>query len=206
MKYVYDSSKDPKERLLDIKVNQFGDEENNEMNFVDIEEDKLYSVASREYTMNGGDGFEMFKDPDHELIVDDEAGVPLSVLLRNFFWATSAVNDAIKLMQNKDDDGNDNETNQKLVDNVNNLMTRLGVNNYVDDQKEDKTQKIELLKVEPRVEGRIIDVSDTQNQESENEKEKKLIVSPNYNKLPSYLNMTHKPIRKQSITAFISEE
>ena len=170
--------------------------------------------------MNGGDGFESFKDPENEYIVDDERGVPLSVLLRNFFWAIETVNDAIKLSQDQDENMNQDQ-NQKLVEDLNKLMTRLGINNQNDNIVQKETQdenrpNIELLTVEPLLEGRIVDIADKENKDKDNQflnvnvnvdgnvDESKLILSPNYNKLPSYVNMTHKPKRKQSITAFIS--
>eukprot|EP00486_Rosalina_sp_Unknown_P013212 CAMPEP_0201593188 /NCGR_PEP_ID=MMETSP0190_2-20130828/190878_1 /ASSEMBLY_ACC=CAM_ASM_000263 /TAXON_ID=37353 /ORGANISM="Rosalina sp." /LENGTH=267 /DNA_ID=CAMNT_0048052301 /DNA_START=647 /DNA_END=1451 /DNA_ORIENTATION=- len=229
LKYSYDSRKDPTERLINVQVNRYNEEEKfDEFNFIDIEPDKYYSVASREYTMNGGDGFESFGDPENETIVDDERGVPLSVLLRNFFWAIETVNDAIKLtkedqdeneqdqvdqdekfvddlnnlmtrfplsvllrnffwaietvndaikLTKEDQDQNQVDQDQKFVDDLDGLMTRLGIKNqnYVDEQKEDQDQselqqiqkKIELLTVEPLIEGRIVDIADTEKDDND---------------------------------------
>ena len=197
LKYVYDSSKEPMERLLDIRVNVYGDEEKGEQRFNVIRPEKYYTVASREYTMNGGDGFECLNQSEHELVVDEERGVPLSVLLRNFFWAVTTVNDAIKLMMS-------NEEDKKLKEDVGKLMKRLCVEELAKDEDEEGM----LLKIEPKLEGRIIDTQNAENgkdlldvQEAVNSK---MILSPQqFNKLPNYKNMTHKPRREQSIFDFV---
>lgn len=46
---------------------------------------------------NGGDGFSVYKDETLETVVDGEAGIPMSLILRNFFWAVSTVNDMLKI-------------------------------------------------------------------------------------------------------------
>lgn len=122
LKYVYDSSKKPTDRLVDVKVNRYGDEEKGQCKWTQIEDDKFYTVASREYTMNGGDGFEMLNEADNEIVVDDESGKALSVVVRNFFWAIATVNDAVQMMT-----ADDGKSGQTFVDNVSALMKALSI-------------------------------------------------------------------------------
>ncbi len=121
--------------------------------YVYIEMDKYYTFASRQYTMNGGDGFECLKD--NEIIIGKDKGLPLSELLKRFFWAVSTVNDGIKLINNNEN-----------------------VNGIIDES---------LVKIEPRIEGRIVDIAEKTNNSSviniENmENSNGLLTSEIYNK------------------------
>jgi len=128
LKYVFDSRKSPKDRLQSVVLNRYGDEEKGDCKWMDIDDDAYYTVASREYTMNGGDGFEMLNDPDNEIVVDDESGQALSVVLRNFFWAVSAVNDAATLL-----DSGGKELDDNFVNDVTALMETLAIDSKDDD-------------------------------------------------------------------------
>lgn len=195
LKYVYDSSKEPESRLMNVQVNRYGDEEEGQLKWNQIENDKYYTVASREYTMNGGDGFEMFNEADNEIIVDDESGQALSVVLRNFFWAIGAVNEAVQVMN-----GDSAKSDQQFVNNLTALMKGLVVeveDDAVDAQSDhsgsskgsspkgdDKVNTEEMketdsedtlkgkdelfLKIAPRIEQRITDVANEEEKEQEN--------------------------------------
>ena len=62
-----------------------------------IKEDEVYTIATREYLANGGDGFEVYKNETIETVVDGEAGIPMSIIMRNFFWAIDSVNRLLKM-------------------------------------------------------------------------------------------------------------
>eukprot|EP01083_Nonionella_stella_P025309 69702_1 len=199
LKYVYDSSKKSDERLINVQVNTFMDEgKEGEQMFVDIEEEKYYSLATRQYTMNGGDGFDSLNDATNETLVGEDTGAPLCIVLRNFFWCISTINDVMKLM--------DGDGDKELMEDIQRLTQKLW---FDTDQSEDNMS----LKIEPQIEGRIVDVAEIEKNDHEENKAKvvisgalaPLIASPRpYNKLSSFVNMTHKPKRRKSIHAFIS--
>jgi len=62
-----------------------------------LDAEAVYTVATREYLANGGDGFAVYKEETLETVVDGEAGIPMSLILRNFFWAVSTVNKMMEI-------------------------------------------------------------------------------------------------------------
>jgi len=193
LSYVYDSREEPEERLVSVQG---------------IEAEKMYTMASREYWMNGGDGFACLNRDGHEIVVDHDSGLPISVLLRNFFWAVSTVNEAMRdlRMQN-------HGAMQKL-------MLRLSVDGFVGESEGEKE-----MRIAPVVEQRIVDVAaeleavevvaheaeDEQEMGKENTNDANLKEEPpklkspeKCNALPSFRNMKQRPRSIESMTAFIA--
>lgn len=73
------------------------DDDDRESVLEPIEPDSIYSIATRHFLFCGGMGFEWFRNEAVEVVVDDENGVSIQVLMRNFFWAISAINDLLKM-------------------------------------------------------------------------------------------------------------
>lgn len=77
-----------------------------------IDPNAVYSIATRQFLFCGGLGFKWFEEEAVEVVVDEEDGVPLNVLLRNFFWAISAINDLLK-MNEESNDGTASQQNRR---------------------------------------------------------------------------------------------
>eukprot|EP01084_Bolivina_argentea_P196700 337184_1 len=174
LKYCYDSSKQTGKRLINVQFSK------DNKRFVDIEMDKYYTFGSREYTMNGGDGFEYLKN--NEIIIGKDKGLPLSELLKRFFWAISTVNDGIKLINDNKNGTNDTNGN--------------GIIHEFES----------FVKIEPMIEGRIVDIAEKINNCSIINVENKNGVSyaswEIYNKLPSFVDMKNKLQETKSIIQF----
>ncbi len=67
-----------------------------------LDEDAVYSIATMGYLAMGGDGFSVYKNETVETVIDDEAGIPLGLMMRNFFWAISTVNKMMKIRDDSD--------------------------------------------------------------------------------------------------------
>jgi len=188
--YVYDSRIAGDDRLVSVHG---------------IELEKMYTIASREYWMNGGDGFECLQRAENEVIVDHESGLPISVLLRNFFWAVSSVNEAMR----SDDLRMQNNGALKK------LMRRLSVDGFVDESASEKE-----MRIAPVVEGRIVDlaavaevavVAEEDKEHGKENSDVNLKEEPPRLKspekcwtLPSFRNMKQRPRSVESMAAFIS--
>ena len=53
-----------------------------ESDYIPLDMDKRYSVATRSYMFQGNDGFDVFKSPDIQVLVNEEEGCMPSVLIR----------------------------------------------------------------------------------------------------------------------------
>ncbi|EIE88071.1 hypothetical protein RO3G_12782 [Rhizopus delemar RA 99-880] len=60
------------------------------MDPLDLERE--YVVATRQYLVGGYDGYDAFKVPDEQIIVDEESGVLVSTLYRRFFLGLKYIN------------------------------------------------------------------------------------------------------------------
>merc|ERR1719361_398558 len=99
-RYVDEGIRDFQSAFENMKDEEDGDRAIDEHGMQPLDPDAVYTMATREYLANGGDGFKMFKDETLETVVDAEAGIPMSLILRNFFWAVSTVNDMMKIDKN----------------------------------------------------------------------------------------------------------
>ena len=79
------------------KCNEQQPEDDGESTLEPIDPNAIYTIATRQFLFCGGLGFKWFEEEAVEVVVDEEDGVPLNVLLRNFFWAISAINDLLKM-------------------------------------------------------------------------------------------------------------
>lgn len=195
LRYVYDSREAPEDRLVSVDG---------------IDAEKTYTIATRAYWMNGGDGFSMFKrsddDDEDAMVVGHDNGLPISVLLRNFFWAVSTVNEAMSdaRMQN-------NGAMQKL-------RRRLSLDGFVGESEGEKE-----MRIAPIVERRIVDLAAEDSDEAAEEdtakenananlsseqqpkpKKPKLKSPEKCNALPSFRDLKQRPRTIESMTAFIS--
>lgn len=91
MRFVYDKTRPPGDRVLDIYLS----------NGEKMDMDRKYSFATRGYLAQGKDGFTAMAEG--EVVVDEENGHLLSVLLRNFFWKVRTVN-RMRVNQWKDEE------------------------------------------------------------------------------------------------------
>jgi len=209
LRYAFDATKPPSKRIVEIEINRYSaaasaaEEEDDEKTcapaphaFTQIDADQFYSVASRQYTMNGGDGFESLKDVANESVIDDEHGVALSVLVRNFFWAVEAVNEAVRLYHKQQQNGTDEK--KVFRENVQRLMHGLCA-----DAAETKEQP--FLIVEPRIEQRIINVSTAKAKPKElfENRNSSSFACMKYKHMPEFVHLTHKPQREERIAEFI---
>lgn len=101
-RFVYDPKKPVGQRVVNVWIAKWTDYDNStgaptadEEQFIEIDPNGEYSIATRNYLANGGDGFKSFKNAI-KILRSDEEGLPMSTLLRNFFWAVRQVNKQLK--------------------------------------------------------------------------------------------------------------
>eukprot|EP00490_Sorites_sp_Unknown_P023145 CAMPEP_0114660380 /NCGR_PEP_ID=MMETSP0191-20121206/19895_1 /TAXON_ID=126664 /ORGANISM="Sorites sp." /LENGTH=369 /DNA_ID=CAMNT_0001888755 /DNA_START=115 /DNA_END=1224 /DNA_ORIENTATION=- len=169
----------------------------------------MYTIATRE---NFPKSFKCLQNS--EVIVDDENGLTISNLLRNFFWAVDCVNRLHNLLDNK------NGLNGNGIRNERKLMRRLSVEpEYPDmirdslpntennsDEMDTKTDDIKnqsnddkrKLIIIPVIDGRIIEVGkQDMNADDVNDAD-----GFEFHRMPSFVDMDHLP-RQESLVNLI---
>ena len=164
-----------------------------------LDEDAVYSIATMGYLANGGDGFSVYKEETVETVVDDEAGIPLSLILRNFFWAISTVN---KMMEIADDGGDDEHRADRLMAKMDLprhsmlsvVKTKADAVSLIDAAEREKKEAdgyVEALAITPVLEHRIMTVDEEIDFEAE---EWKPMVA-NFQQIPNFLNLKKLPTK-----------
>ena len=164
-----------------------------------LDEDAVYSIATMGYLANGGDGFSVYKEETVETVVDDEAGIPLSLILRNFFWAISTVN---KMMEIADDGGDDEHRADRLMAKMDLprhsmlsvVKTKADAVSLIDSAEREKKEAdgyVEALAITPVLEHRIMTVDEEIDFEAE---EWKPMVA-NFQQIPNFLNLKKLPTK-----------
>merc|ERR1712228_474228 len=191
-----------------------------------IKEDEVYTIATREYLANGGDGFEVYKNETIKTLVDGEAGIPMSTILRNFFWAISAVNSLLKMSEDKDKQKemeskkkslmkryslqpNDRKTamlkiSKQAVDKDGNKidvkMENVQESGIKEDDMLDEGKYVDALAIAPCLEHRIMTIDEEIDLQSEEMKP----MTNFFKRLPSFVNMKQLP-RQQSLVAALDD-
>eukprot|EP01083_Nonionella_stella_P311147 1108378_1 len=250
IRFIFDAKEEVGKRVKKVWISRYQDrgihtfskayrevkekEEDDEDEQLDlIDEDAVYSIATREYLAGGGDGFDVYKNETLETVVDGEEGIPMSVILRNFFWAIDAVNKLLR-MSAKQQVGMSKEVeakNRLSLQSAQSLMSQYSV--------EPETSSTALLQIEDdskeRVKGKgdALDIGKVSKMVKEEEDgvyiggalkitsalEQRIMnvedeidmqsdaVKPMRNflkRLPSFVNMQHLP-RRQSLLAILDD-
>eukprot|EP01083_Nonionella_stella_P010016 28619_1 len=250
IRFIFDAKEEVGKRVKKVWISRYQDrgihtfskayrevkekEEDDEDEQLDlIDEDAVYSIATREYLAGGGDGFDVYKNETLETVVDGEEGIPMSVILRNFFWAIDAVNKLLR-MSAKQQVGMSKEVeakNRLSLQSAQSLMSQYSV--------EPETSSTALLQIEDdskeRVKGKgdALDIGKVSMMVKEEEDgvyiggalkitsalEQRIMnvedeidmqsdaVKPMRNflkRLPSFVNMQHLP-RRQSLLAILDD-
>ena len=94
---VFDPALAPGSRVLKAWISRYDCEDGEDDVFDQVEAEQVYTVATREFMMKGGDGFTAFEQHCVSVLRDGECSFPMNFLMRNFFWAVQSVNDLIRL-------------------------------------------------------------------------------------------------------------
>merc|ERR1712130_234877 len=186
-----------------------------------IKEDEIYTVATREYLANGGDGFEVYKNETIETLVDGEAGIPMSVILRNFFWAIGAVNTLFKMSDNKEKKKEHEKKKKSLMkrysltpDNRPTAMLKIkkftvdkdatldssNIEEEKDDDSDDDDKYVDALTIAPCLEHRVMTIDEEIDMQSKDMSS----MTNFFSRLPSFIGMQKLP-RKQSLVAILND-
>jgi hypothetical protein len=86
-------------------------------NMDELDMDREYIVATRNYLIGGYDGYTAFKVPEDKIIVDEENGVLVSTLYRKFFLGLKYIN-AFREYQAKKSVHRTKEENEERIKNL----------------------------------------------------------------------------------------
>jgi len=184
------------------------DDEEDQMEI--IKHDQVYKLATRQYIANGGDGYTVFEQETVETIVDEEAGVPMSVILRNFFWAVDSVNRLLKMSDDVEKQKEAKKRTQRFsltpLKRATSLIAKEKWTVDGDEESDKKTESetvaryADQIRIKPQIEHRIMTVDEQVDLQSVEMQPMKQFFS----RLPSFISMKHLP-RRQSLMAILSE-
>ena len=190
LKVTYNSTKSPYNRVVSVSIQRYNDtssvtfrdvingtnDDESISRFEPISKTQKYTLAIRDYLANGRDGFKCFKRRNMEVIIDEENGITMATLLRNFFWS---VNSANKILKWKNDiDEVKIQSSESL-----NMHDILKVNSV----SEHKISDNDII-IKPTIDDRLLDVGITsvsidQNSIAMNDQ---VFDSPKFDRVPSF--------------------
>uniref|UniRef100_A0A7S3YAK3 5'-Nucleotidase C-terminal domain-containing protein n=1 Tax=Lotharella globosa TaxID=91324 RepID=A0A7S3YAK3_9EUKA len=155
IRFVHDPSKPPGSRVAKVVIVKMdGSEE-------PLDKKAKYSVATRGYLVEGGDGYHTFSEG--QIVVDDEQGHSLSFLLRNFFWQVDTLNRMRKASASLKKIA---ETKERFGLGNLSSMTAEKLKTAINDVKLAPGETPEDLVIHPKMEGRCLTVEEEKKRQS----------------------------------------
>eukprot|EP01083_Nonionella_stella_P215758 776230_1 len=213
MRFIYDDKKEIGHRIKKVWISRYkeshidtfhksfqnlksekGDECDEDEILELLDEDALYTISVTDFLFHSGLKIKWEEEEDVEVVIDSESGLPLSIILRNFFWAITTVNELFKLSKDKDEERVKSVMDRFAVKPTRGKGSMLRLDHATDDMK------INELVISPRMEQRIMTID----QEIDMASDEFGSLHKWFGRLPSFAGLTKLP-RQQSLLKILQE-